>query len=41
MEEDEAADPVDVGLFSAERVVFDAQSGTDAVEQLRRVVVHC
>ena len=32
VEEDEAADPVDVGLFGADGVVFDPDGVTDLIE---------
>jgi len=36
VEEDEAADPIEVGLFGANAVMLDAQVPADAVEQLGR-----
>ncbi len=36
MEEDVAANPIDVGLLGADAVVFDAQMPADAIEQFGR-----
>jgi hypothetical protein len=36
MKEDEAPDPIDVGLLGADAIMFDPQVPADAVEQFRR-----
>ena len=36
VEEDETANPIDVSLFSADAVAFDAQVPADAIEEFGR-----
>ena len=36
MEENETADPIDIGLLGSDAVAFNAQMPTDAVEQFPR-----
>lgn len=37
MEEDEAPNPVDVGFFGAERIMFETQRLPDQIEQFRGI----